>query len=233
MQTLEDELSATAHDLRLAFRGGFSRLDKEQLEPLDNVANDIMYPRIDRLSTVPGGLEIAIRFLLRQKTEERPYWSTSEENAAAEAKCDDRLRGMIERHIAVSSKQGIKWCASRCIELVLHVCFTLEQTTLSILGRWACRSPGPEKRWHADGKVRRRFWIQYFPGTFRFLFARHSREVGHSLALKVCGHVLPPEMTELIADSCCDSLVTIEKLAPTSFQTLLSSRGCDLFFPTT
>lgn len=147
-----------------------------------------MYPRIHRLSTAPKGLCYAVRLLMTEKSDEI-CWADEREREELNALGDARLRAMVVRYVDTCSKLGVEWSASWCIQSIAMI----GKGFNNMLSCWISKTKtrGPKSLQLA----------LFFKETHRFLFERHSSEVGRMLALKVFGHLLPLEIIELIGDA--------------------------------
>jgi hypothetical protein len=154
-------------------------------EDLDKEREELHYKKIHRLSTVPGGLDAAIEFLVQDVARCAPCLVSNEAYDACET-ADFRLQEFIERKLSHADKHGPRWCASRCMKQAKQLAL---YTDLSRM------------HWASENGLYIPSLREVFARTHVVLETWHSREVGEMLAEKVAGHLLPPELVELVGEA--------------------------------
>lgn len=102
-----------------------------------------MYPRIYRLSSANGGFETGIQLLVLEQSQEIS-WVQDREKDEMHTLGDERLRAMVEQYVDACSKQGVRWSASRCVDLIPQIGESLGDggmfTTSHLLDGWFNRT---------------------------------------------------------------------------------------------
>lgn len=147
---------------------------------------EIPFDKFYRFSTVPGGFYLSIDILIGYMA--RIIWDpyireTGDDPGVA---TDTWLEKIVHRQLMISDKEGTEWTASL-------VSSTIEDADI-----------GPHVCWVYDEECVP-VYKNAFPETQLLLSTWHSREVGEMLARKVAGHLLPPELVELIAGGLYDT----------------------------
>lgn len=200
LEIFEKELSATLDMSTLEEpRHDFERW----IDWKSNRRDVVVWPRISRLSTVPnGGLKLAVRFLMEELSHELDQLLSDdhEDEQALHIDGDLRLHEIMKRYVESGGRESLPRRAAECIELIPKVGEENASFASTIIPEFVA-----VERWTAELRAKR--WRQHFEKTYRFLFARHSSEVGQMLAFKVLEDMspkLPPEVIEMIGGTWCD-----------------------------
>ncbi|CAK3857890.1 Hypothetical predicted protein [Lecanosticta acicola] len=163
----------------------------------ENLRDDTQY-----LSSFPGYVKQAIE-LFQQEAEWRLNTcygggNTPEDFIPIAEEFDLFMLGMLQGHIRYITEENKEWDLSEVVK------FMTEQRKFD-LSLALHEEEEPES--DDEDPCFTEEYNPVFGRSLRFVFAWHSRKIGTLLAYKTAGHILPPELVEMIAEYFYDQKV--------------------------